>query len=180
MHGWKGKFDFMKTMMEFLRSRVFWSGMAIADAGLWLAGKFSLWNQEETKEETKALPALPALPGLPAYQGPVKGFVTADDHKAMVGKTHAELLGLPAMPVETGETHAVLVGGSLDGAVVEIEEGVRMVALMLVRNEATGFVESYERHDGRFLKRDGKLVGVYRWQLTVGRKGFGSPLTSDS
>ena len=68
---------------------------------------------------------------------------------------------------------AVLHGGALDGAVVPVKEGVRSVALMLVSNETSGFCEAYERWDGRYETQNGLLVGVYRWQMTVGKKKWG-------
>lgn len=89
---------------------------------------------------------------------------------------------LPPMPMalplpsdaRKGEVfEAVLHGGALDGAVVPVKEGVRSVALMLVANETSGFCEAYERWDGRYETQKGMLVGVYRWQMTVGRKKWG-------
>lgn len=76
--------NFMKTMMEFLRSKMFWASMALADAGLGLARVFSR-DAEEKEEETKALPALPALPLMPVekqeailYAGPFDGHTVPD------------------------------------------------------------------------------------------------------
>ena len=94
--------------------------------------------------------------------------------------TKAEEVRAPLTPVpcplspdaRKGEVfYAVLHGGAMDGAVIPVAEGVRAVAVLLVPDETTGWVEAYERRDGRFVTQGEKLVGVYRWQMTVCRMG---------
>ena len=132
--------DFMKTMMEFLRSKMFWASMALADAGLGLAQVFS---RDAEEPETGS-----------------KGLMTADEHKDAVGSPWLPAFpALPPMPVETHE--AILYAGPFDGHTVPDCEGNPVI---LLRNKETGLACAYRR-DTSIEDR-----WVYRFWCEVARK----------
>ena len=71
---------------------------------------------------------------------------------------------------------ASLRGGAMDGGTMVVKEGTAKVAVLLLENKETGDVECYERRDGVYASQNGVLVAVYRWTMTVGRRGNFSKL----
>ena len=71
---------------------------------------------------------------------------------------------------------ASLRGGAMDGGIMVVKEGTAKVAMLLLENKETGDVECYERRDGVYASRNGVLVAVYRWTMTVGKRGKFSKL----